>query len=159
MMKKILILLTIFFALMHSVYAQSPTIKPYQKGDWKALTKPYAGQAIAIHFWGVTCAPCAKEMPQWGQFLTQNKNAKMIFIQVDDVSPESAVKMLSTANVNPTNSYTLTAPFDEALRHEIDPQWRGETPMTLLVDKNGKVTRKVGSMDFKKLKQWYLSGA
>jgi thiol-disulfide isomerase/thioredoxin len=157
-MNKLLSILFISLAFMQSVFAQSTALKPYQKGDWKTITKPYAGQPVVIHFWGVTCSPCAKEMPLWGKFLGQNKNAKVIFIQVDDVSSESASKMLTAANVNPIGNYTLASPFDDALRYEIDSKWRGETPMTLLVNQNGKVIRKTGSMDFEKLKQWYTIG-
>lgn len=155
-MKKIFGLLAIVFVLIQSAHAQSNAIKIYEKGDWKTITKPFAGQSVVVHFWGVTCAPCAKEMPLWGRFLTQNKNAKVIFIQVDDAPPESASKMMLSAGLAGANSYSLGSPFDDALRYEIDPKWRGETPMTLLMDKNGKVIRKTGTMDFDKLKQWYL---
>lgn len=159
MMKKFLLLISSLCILTQSGYAQNSLLKTYQKGDWKAVTKPYAGQAVIFHFWGVTCAPCAKEMPQWGKFIAQNKNAKVVFIQVDDVSPESATKMLAAGGLVGTNAYTLGSPFDDALRYEIDPKWRGETPMSLLIDKNGKVIRKVGSMDFEKLKQWNLANS
>jgi thiol-disulfide isomerase/thioredoxin len=158
-MKKLFLLITLLFMFALSAYAQNTSLKTYQKGDWKSLIKPYAGQSVVIHFWGVTCAPCAKEMPQWGKFLAQNKNAKIIFIQVDDVSPESAVKMLTSGGLGNASTFTLGSPFDDALRYEIDPKWRGETPMTLLIDKNGKVIRKTGTMDFDKLKQWYLVSA
>ena len=155
-MKKFLLLISLMCIFVQSGFAQNNSIKNYQKGDWKALTKLYADQALIVHFWGVTCAPCAKEMPQWGKFLSKNKNAKVIFIQVDDVPPESTVKMLSSGGLAGINAYTLGSPFDDALRYEIDPKWRGETPMTLLINKNGKVIRKTGTMDFDKLKQWYL---
>lgn len=154
-MKKFLLVFACVFVMMQSAMADSAMLKPYQKGDWKSLMKPYAGQAVAIHFWGVTCAPCAKEMPLWGKFLVQNKNAKVAFIQVDDVSSDSVIKMLNAANIHSDASYTLASPFDDSLRYEIDPKWRGETPFTLLIDKNGKVIRKTGSIDFDKLKQWY----
>ncbi|QWD64802.1 TlpA disulfide reductase family protein [Polynucleobacter sp. MWH-UH2A] len=158
-MKKFFLLISLICIFIQSGFAQSNSIKGYQRGDWKAITKPYASQAVIIHFWGVTCAPCAREMPQWGKFIAQNKNAKIIFIQVDDVSPDSASKMMSSGGLTAANAYTLASPFDDALRYEIDPKWRGETPMTLLIDKNGKVTRKTGTMDFNKLKQWYLVSA
>jgi thiol-disulfide isomerase/thioredoxin len=155
-MKKLLITLLFITASLHFAHAEN-VVRPYQKGNWKPLTQAYAGQPLVVHFWGVTCAPCAKEMPEWGKFLSQNKNAKIIFIQVDDVPVESVAKMLSAAGLSAANDYTLSAPFDDALRYEIDPRWRGETPMTLLINKNGKVIRKLGSIDFDQLKQWYLS--
>lgn len=157
-MKSIAIFLACIFALLSNAYAQSNGLKPYQKGDWKAITKPYAGQPLVIHFWGVTCSPCAREMPLWGKFIAQHKNAKIIFVQVDDVSTESAANMLASAQLKDANTYMLTSPFDDAMRYEVDPKWRGETPMTLLIDKNGKVIRKIGSIDFDQLNQWYLRG-
>jgi hypothetical protein len=96
-------------------------------------------------------------MPQWGQFLKNNPNAKVVFIQVDDVSQDSMKKMLNKAGLDKANNYYVATPFDERLRFEIDPQWHGETPTTITIDKNGKTTRKTGLVDFQKL-QSALSG-
>jgi thiol-disulfide isomerase/thioredoxin len=134
-----------------SALADTSSLKPYQAGDWKAITKAANGEPLAIHFCGVTCPACVKEMPQWGQFLKANPNAKVVFIQVDDVSIENILKMLNKAGLEKVNSYYVVAPFDERLRYEIDPKWYGETPTTILIDKNGKATRKTGLVDFQKL--------
>ena len=158
-MKKIISFLAFLFILSQAVYAQNSSIKSYQKGDWGHLTKSFSGQSVAIHFWGVTCAPCAKEMPQWGRFISQNKNFNVLFIQVDEVSPEMVKKMISKAGLDKADNYNLTSPFDEYMRHEIDPKWRGETPITILIDKSGKFERKTGPIDFAKLQHWFKSGA
>jgi hypothetical protein len=60
-------------------------------------------------------------------------------------------KMLSKAGLDKANNYYVAATFDERLRFEIDPQWHGETPTTITIDKNGKATRKTGLVDFQKL--------
>ena len=91
MKKYILLVVPLFF--MHLAIAGSETVKPYQKGDWQALVNA-SSKPLVVHFWGVTCAPCAREMPEWGKFLAKNKNANVIFVQVDEVAPESALKML-----------------------------------------------------------------
>lgn len=139
---------------MHVGIAAADAIKPYQKGDWKAIVNS-SSKPVAVHFWGVTCAPCAKEMPEWGRFLAKNKTANVIFIQVDEVPSEAASKMLLKANLQTANSYTLTSPFDEYMRHEVDPKWRGETPVTILIGKKGEVTKKTGPVDFKQLQEWF----
>ena len=157
-MKKILLTFSLFFLVMHSAFADTPSIQAYQKGEWSSLLKKNAGQAVAVHFWGVTCAPCAREMPQWGKFLSADKNAKVIFIQVDEVPIEATKKMLAQAHLDKASNYYLNTPFDDYFRHEIDPQWRGETPMTLLIDKSGKVTRKTGPINFIELKKWFSKG-
>jgi thiol-disulfide isomerase/thioredoxin len=112
---------------------------------------------LAVHFWGVACAPCAREMPEWGKFLAKNKNANVIFVQVDEVAPESALKMLTKANLQSAKNYSLISPFDEYMRYEVDAKWRGETPITILIDKNGKAIRKTGPMDFYQLQNWFNS--
>jgi thiol-disulfide isomerase/thioredoxin len=137
--------------------ADSEGLKPYRNGDWSSLLRAAQGTPTAIHFWGVTCAPCAKEMPQWGKFITMNKNTNLIFIQVDDVSPEMIQKMLDKANLGQAKNYYLNSAFDEQLRHEIDPKWRGETPITILIDKNGRAIRKTGPMNFSQLQSWFRS--
>jgi len=157
-MKKLLLTLSLLLLTMNYVFADVVNIQAYQKGEWSSLLKKNAGQAVAVHFWGVTCAPCAKEMPQWGKFLSADRNAKVIFIQVDEVPLEATKKMLSQAHLGAANSYYLNIPFDDYFRHEIDPQWRGETPMTLLIDKNGKIIRKIGPINFIELKKWFAKG-
>jgi hypothetical protein len=53
----------------------------------------------------------------------------------------------------------VAAPFDERLRYEIDPKWHGETPTTIMIDKNGKATRKTGLVDFQKLQKAVVLGS
>ena len=67
-------------------------------------------------------------------------------------------KMLAKAGLDKASSYYLNTPFDDYFRHEIDPQWRGETPMTLLIDKNEKIIRKTGPINFVELKKWFAKG-
>jgi len=145
------LLTTLFLSLGGSALADTDTLKPYQAGNWKSIIKSANGGPIAINFWGVTCPSCVKEMPQWGQFIKNNPNAKVVFIQVDDVSQDAMKKMLDKAGLDKANNYYIAGPFDERLRFEIDPQWHGETPTTIMIDKNGKATRKTGLVDFQKL--------
>ena len=145
------LLSVLFLSFSGSALADTSSITPYQAGDWKAITKVNNGEPLAIHFWGVTCPACIKEMPLWGQFLKSNPYAKVVFIQVDDVSTVNTQKMLNKAGLEKANNYYVVAPFDERLRYEIDPKWHGETPTTIVIDKNGKATRKRGLVDFQKL--------
>jgi len=145
------LLASFFLSFAGLVLADDAPLKPYQTGDWKTITKSGNSAPLVIHFWGVTCPACVKEMPQWGQFIKNNPNTKVVFIQVDDVSQDSMKKMLNKAGLDKANNYYVAVPFDERLRFEIDPQWHGETPTTIAIDKNGKATRKTGLVDFQKL--------
>ena len=151
------LLLTLSLSITGPVLADTVSLKPYQAGAWKSISKSGNGAPPVVHFWGVTCPACVKEMPQWGQFLKNNPNAKVIFIQVDDVSQDAIKKMLNKAGLDKTNNYYVAAPFDERLRYEIDPQWHGETPTTIMIDKGGKAARKTGGVDFQKLQSFLSS--
>ncbi len=158
-MKKYLLAFVLSIGLASLALADNVNLKPYQSGDWSSLVKTANGTPIAIHFWGVTCPACVKEMPLWGNFVKSHQNAKVIFIQVDDVSPESMQKMLNKAGLEKANNYYVAAPFDDRLRFEIDPKWRGETPTTILIDKNGKATRKTGLVNFQQLQSQLSIGS
>ena len=151
------LLVTLLLSIAGLALADTAALRPYQAGDWKSISNAGNGAPLAVHFWGVTCPACVKEMPQWGQFLKSNPNTKVVFIQVDDVSQDAIKKMLNKAGLDKANNYYVAAPFDERLRYEIDPQWHGETPTTIMIDKNGKATRKTGGIDFQKLLS-FLSG-
>ena len=158
-MKKYYLALVLAVGIANLAFADKPNLKPYQMGDWSTLVKSANGSPIAIHFWGVTCPACVKEMPLWGSYLQGHPNAKVIFIQVDDVSTENMQKMLAKAGLDKANNYYSAGPFDERLRYEIDPKWHGETPTTILIDQKGKAVRKTGLIDFQKLKSFLSSGA
>ena len=145
------LLVTLSLSIAGLALADTAPLKSYQAGDWKSISKAGNGAPLAVQFWGVTCPACVKEMPQWGQFLKNNPNAKIVFIQVDDVSQDAIKKMLNKVGLDKANNYYVAAPFDERLRYEIDPQWHGETPTSIMIDKNGKTTRKTGAVDFQKL--------
>ena len=151
-MKKYWVVFFLSLFIANIGLADTNILKPYQAGDWGSLVKTANGAPLAVHFWGVTCPACVKEMPQWGQFLKSNPNAKVVFIQVDDVSVDSIKKMLSKSGLEKANNYYVVAPFDERMRYEIDPKWHGETPTTIVIDKGGKATRKTGLIDFRQLK-------
>ncbi|QWD75910.1 TlpA family protein disulfide reductase [Polynucleobacter sp. MWH-UH24A] len=128
-------------------------LRPYQKGEWSKLVASNPDRPLVIHFWGVTCAPCVKEMPVWGKFTKENKKLNIAYVQVDNVPPEQISKMLIKANLGSANNYYLIGPFDEFLRFEIHSKWRGETPMTILIDKQNRQILKIGTMDFEWLKK------
>ena len=151
MIKKFLLSLILTGSLMSVAFADGNSLKPYQTGDWASVVTSGKGAPMAIHFWGVTCPACVKEMPQWGKYIKTHPNAKIIFIQVDDVSSDSIKKMLSKADLENANNYYVASPFDERMRYEVDPKWHGETPTTIFIDKNGKTSRKTGLIDFQKL--------
>ena len=139
---------------MISVNTQATELKNYQAGDWKTLLQTGANKPMIVHLWGFTCAPCLDELPRWGDFVAQFPELKTVFIQVDDVPPELSIQTLTDARLTRADNRTSTMIFDEYMRFEIDPRWRGELPLTLLISPNGAIKRLRGTVDFKVIQQW-----
>ena len=107
-----------------------------------------------VHLWGFTCAPCLDELPRWGEFVAQFPDLKTIFIQVDDVPPELSIQTLTDARLERADNRTSVTIFDEYMRFEIDPRWRGELPLTLLISPKGEIKRLRGTVDFNVIEKW-----
>ena len=137
-----------------SANLQATELKTYRAGEWNALLKSSDKKPMVVHLWGFTCAPCLEELPRWGEFVAQFPNLKTVFIQVDDVPPELAIQTLTDAHLEGADNRTSATIFDEYMRYEIDPRWRGELPLTLLISPNGDLKRLRGTVDFKVIQQW-----
>jgi thiol-disulfide isomerase/thioredoxin len=142
------------YGCLISAHSQATELKNYQSGDWQILLKNSANKPMVVHFWGFTCAPCLDELPRWGEFIAQFPNLKTVFIQVDDVPPELTIQTLTDASLARADNRTSAVIFDEYMRFEIDPRWRGELPLTLLINPSGDVKRLRGTVDFKVIQQW-----
>jgi thiol-disulfide isomerase/thioredoxin len=151
--------------------APTVSILPYATGQWKGLvqtqaqdpvtteaslkTRQHANKPLVVHFWGVTCGPCLTEMPQWGRFVKDNRDYKVVFVQVDDVSTGIMTQLLSKAHLAQAVNYKLITPFDELMRYEVDAKWVGETPFTILVNTSGQTAQMNGLVNFTQLKKWF----
>ena len=154
MMKIFINILICFNFLFASNINAKEMLAPYLAGDWKKFSQQYSNQPVVIHFWGVSCAPCIKELPQWGKFLTKDQGVKSIFIQVDNASIENMVRRIKSAKIEKFDNFYLDGNFDEFIYYEVDKDWHGEIPMTIMIGKNGERQRVLGSIDFKDLNRW-----
>jgi thiol-disulfide isomerase/thioredoxin len=132
----------------------SPKLALYQPGDWKKILTAGRGKPQIIHFWGFTCGPCLEELPHWGKFLKEFASVKTVFIEVDQVPLATAAQALAQAGLEHRDNRVSAAVFDEYLRHEIDPKWQGELPITMLVNAKGEVRRIRGAVNFEQIRAW-----
>jgi thiol-disulfide isomerase/thioredoxin len=142
--------------LSASGIAQAGQPIPFQRGSWARLSAAHAGQPTIIHFWGLTCAPCLVELPQWGKLLAERPKLPLVLIAADPVpqSPEQAAGVLERAGLGTVESWSFADRFNERLRYEIDPTWAGELPRTMLVTRDGTSTALSGVADLSKVRAW-----
>lgn len=131
-------------------------VRPFVKGSWQQIKAAHVGAPVAIHFWGVTCAPCRVEMPVWGQLLKERADLKLVTIHADRIPPDARLvpQMLASAGLSTVESWRFAERFMEPLRFEVDPEWQGEIPMTLLVGRDGTTRTIIGSAEPDDIRAW-----
>ena len=130
--------------------------QPFARGSWAKLSAAHAGQPTVIHFWGLTCAPCLVEMPQWGKLLKERPDLRLVLIAADPQQQESerVSATLAKAGLGGAESWSFTDRFYERLRYEIDPAWAGELPRTAMIAADGTVTVLPGVADLAQVRAW-----
>ena len=98
----------------------------------------------------------AVDRPAWGRFVHSITNADFVVVAADPVpeEPEQLSATLAKAGLSEIESWRFTDRFTERLEYEIDPNWRGELPLTILLGRNGSVRSILGSVDFSDLRAW-----
>lgn len=134
---------------------------PFQRGSWQDLRAAHAGRPLIVHLWGLTCAPCLTELPHWAALLRERQGVDVVLIAADPVpqDPARVTATLTRAGLGAVESWMFTDRFNERLRFEIDPRWRGELPRTLLIAADGTVTVLAGVADLAAVREWLDTAA
>jgi hypothetical protein len=95
-------------------------------------------------------------MPKWGRLLQERPDLKLIAIDADLIPNEASLvsEMLAKTGLASAENWMFADDFVERLRFEINPRWRGEIPMTLLIARDGKVTTIEGMADPAQVRAW-----
>jgi thiol-disulfide isomerase/thioredoxin len=136
--------------------ATMDNLREFQRGSWSEIRRAHAGKPAIVHIWGVTCGPCRVEMPQWGALLRERPDLDLVLIDADLVpnEPGAVAAMLDQAGLGGAENWIFGDGFAERLRYEIDPQWRGEIPRTILIGRDGATSTMEGSVDFGEIRRW-----
>ena len=131
-------------------------LRAFVRGSWQDIRTAHAGKPTVVHFWGLTCGPCRLEMPAWGKFLHERADLELVVINADLVPNEAGAvtAMLAQTGLATAENWTFGDGFVERLRYEIDPQWQGEIPRTMLIARDGAVTTIEGVADLKEVGAW-----
>jgi thiol-disulfide isomerase/thioredoxin len=136
--------------------AAAAELLPFGRGSWEELRRAHDGRPAIVHFWGLTCGPCLVELPEWGRFAQVTSAADVIMVAADPVpeEPEQLGATLAKAGLSSVESWRFADRFTERLEYEVDPQWRGELPLTVLLGSDGAVRSILGTVDFADLRTW-----
>jgi thiol-disulfide isomerase/thioredoxin len=129
---------------------------PFGRGSWQELRQTHAGQATVVHFWALSCGPCLVELPVWGALVRERPDLKLVLVSTDRVfeKPERMIATLGKVGLGAVENWVFADRFAERLRFEVDPDWRGELPRTLLIARDGTVTAFSGAADPVAIRRW-----
>jgi thiol-disulfide isomerase/thioredoxin len=106
-----------------------------------------------VNFFASWCAPCLKEIPAFLQLIdsSQNSKTKVLLVSVDfKIDAEKNLEPIINKYLLPP-IYLLDEPNGNVWINEIDNNWSGAIPATLIVKKNRKRRFIVTSLTFAKL--------
>ncbi|MDI1284613.1 MAG: TlpA family protein disulfide reductase [Reyranella sp.] len=128
----------------------------FERGSWAKLRAAHAGRPTVFHLWGLTCAPCLVELPQWGELVKTRPDLRLVLVAADPQppEPERVSAALAKAGLGGAESWSFTDRFYERLRFEIDPIWAGELPRTFMIAADGTITALPGVADLAQVRAW-----
>jgi thiol-disulfide isomerase/thioredoxin len=152
-----LIRFTLYVAVLAGASAATGNeLHPFMRGSWEEISTANAGKAMVVHLWGLSCAPCRIEMPNWGKLVAERPGLNLVLINADFVPNEgrAVAAMLSASGLAGVENWTFADGFVERLRFEIDPAWHGELPLTILIGRDGTRTLMDGIADLERVRAW-----
>ncbi|ARJ65762.1 thiol-disulfide isomerase [Magnetospirillum sp. ME-1] len=152
MLNRVVAILLVLLSMVAATASADP--RPFVRGSWQTLLQAHAGRPLAVHFWSLTCAPCLAELPQWRDTVKAG-GVDVVLVTTDP--PEDTPKVertLKRAGLDKVESWGFADSFVEKLRFEIDREWRGELPLTILVTASGKRESRTGTLSRQDMESW-----
>jgi thiol-disulfide isomerase/thioredoxin len=134
-----------FICCAHPLSAEIPA-KPINAADFKSALASARGKIIVLNFWATWCVPCLREVPDLLAVTNEVKASGVVLIgvAVDDPSPGATeVERFRKRYFPDFFTYARQGPEMDELASVIDPTWNEVVPTTYLIDRNGKVIRRI----------------
>lgn len=135
-MKNIFCVIFIFL-FSNAIFAQKVVVFD----NYAALEKAVLNDdktIYVVNFWATWCAPCVKELPHFEQLNSENKKVKVVLVSLDfkDQYESKLLPFLKKKSIA-SEVVLLTDKDYNAWLPQVDKDWSGSIPATLII-KNGK---------------------
>jgi len=130
-------------------------IHAFDKGSFKRIQQANLGQPHIMLFWSESCAFCMKEMAMFGEVLAEGKQFTVTTIGTDyGLSDDTIDQLHQQKGLADIEKWIFANPIVESLYFDVDKRWRGELPLTFLIDANGGVIKHRGALSKEQLLGW-----
>lgn len=126
-------------------WAASPA-KAIQAPEFKQILSGHRGDVVIVNFWATWCAPCLKEIPDLLRLQQEkaSEGVQLIGIAVDEPTANSAeVERFRSRYFPSFRTYARAGAEMDELAQVIDPTWNEVVPTTYLLDREGRVVKRI----------------
>jgi thiol-disulfide isomerase/thioredoxin len=154
--RKLAAVLIAFLVPAFSPAAEASELHSFVSGSFREIRAAHAGVPTIVHFWGLSCGPCLVELPEWGRLLRERPDLNLVMVHADRLPNDERLLTgaISRAGLGGSENWAFEDGSSERLFFEVDPKWRGEIPMTLLIAPDGTSKRILGSADMTEIRGW-----
>ena len=139
--------------LVISINCSAQHIQVIKFNELKQRVFNQSDTTYVVNFFASWCAPCLKEIPAFLQLIDslQNSKTKVLLVSVDfkTDAEKNLEPIINKYQLPPI--YLLDEPNGNIWINEIDNNWSGAIPATLIVKKNKKRKFIVTSLTYPKL--------
>jgi len=142
-------------ALDNDKYADTSHIHAFDKGSFKRIQQANQGRPHIMLFWSETCSFCMKEMALFGELLTEGHQVNLTTIGTDfGLSDQTINQLHHKKGLSEVEKWIFANPIVESLYFDVDRRWRGELPLTFLVNAKGELIKHRGALNKAQLLYW-----
>jgi thiol-disulfide isomerase/thioredoxin len=135
--RNILILICGLYISVFQAFSQSEKVKAIRFEDLQKEINHVTDTTLVIHFWATWCKPCIEELPNYEKLSQEYAKKKIRFLMVSmDFAKDLKDKVEPFIAKNNINSEVvlLDEPDYNAWIDEIDKEWSGTIPATLMIN-------------------------
>src|SRR3970282_302300 len=119
------------------LYGQAPGNAEIVKlPELQKIIEAPSEQIKVVNFWATWCAPCIKEIPLFEELNAERNDVKVFLVSLDldlDPNPAKVYRFMERRGIEST-VLLLNEKDPNTWIDEIDPDWSGALPATLIVN-------------------------
>jgi thiol-disulfide isomerase/thioredoxin len=135
--RNILILICGLYLSVFQAFSQSEKVRIIRFEDLQKEINRVTDTTLVLHFWATWCKPCVEELPNYEKLSQEYAKKRIRFLMVSMDFPKDlkdrVEPFVAKNNIN-SEVVLLDEPDYNAWIDEIDKEWSGTIPATLMVN-------------------------
>jgi peroxiredoxin len=118
----------------------APNIEGQSLAGGVINTRDFSGQVVVLNIWGEWCPPCRTEQPKLNAVFAATHTRGVAFLGVDIRDNDAAARAFLRTHDVP---YPSIVDKDTSIALDFEPRLPANPPMTVIIDRSGRVAAKI----------------